>query len=191
MNAQEAIEKVDGMVITMAMKYMAFVHHGKLGLDDLIQAGRMGVLQAHSRFDPAINPHFPTYAGYWIRAYVRRECMERGRTVRIGVKLQREATRAGTSIPIALSNVDDLARHLKASEPEPDHTEVYKKALDAAMRNITVRERKAIRMRYFEDKTLSEIGANFGVSRERARQIIERAMDKLSGHVPEYMKEYL
>lgn len=44
------------------------------------------------------------------------------------------------------------------------------------MDRLTPREIKAIRMKFWEDKTLDEIGDEIGVSRERARQIIDAAL---------------
>lgn len=191
MTPEEALAKVDKLVYSIALKYQAFVFHGKLDLDDLVQAGRIGVLKAHAKFDPSINPHFPTYAGWWIRATIRLECMEKGRTVRVGVKSQVEAHKRGESTAIGCSNVDDLAPFLRAPEPVEDSTKLFRKTLDTAMRKLKPREQHALRMRFYEEKTLGQIGDVFGVTRERARQICERALDNISGHIPSHMKDYL
>jgi RNA polymerase sigma factor (sigma-70 family) len=42
---------------------------------------------------------------------------------------------------------------------------------------LSDKQRKQIRMYYFDDLTLSEIGKNFGVSREAVRQNIKRGLD--------------
>lgn len=191
MTLEEAIAKVDKLVFKYALKYQAYVYHGKLDLDDLVQEGRKGVMKAFERFNPAINPHFPTYACYWIRATIRMACMEQGRTVRVGVKAQVEANKRGHSIPIACSNVDDLAPFLRAPEPVEDNTELFRKTLDRAMDHLKPRQRRALRMRFYEQKTLGEIGDVFGVTRERARQICEKALDNIIVHVPDHMKDYL
>ena len=42
---------------------------------------------------------------------------------------------------------------------------------------LTEKQKKQIKMYYFEDKTLSQIGKEFGVSREAVRQNIKRGLD--------------
>lgn len=56
-----------------------------------------------------------------------------------------------------------------------------KKGIGKALKTLDERERKIIYARYLseEPKTLEEIGKNFGVSRERVRQLETRAMGKL------------
>lgn len=182
---------MEGMIYMFAQKYLVFVYHGKLGLDDLVQEGRLGVMKAHEKFDPSINPHFPTYAGYWIRAYIRNVCMAQGRTVRVPPKAQRDAHHSGKTMPLRNSNVDDLAPFLRAPEPEEDHRKLFRGVLDQAMRQLKPREKRALQMRFFEERTLEYIGDEFGVTRERARQICEKALDNISAHVPSHIKDYL
>ena len=52
------------LVIAMASKFRGF----GLPLNDLIQEGYIGLLEAAARFDPGREVRFSTYAGWWIRA---------------------------------------------------------------------------------------------------------------------------
>lgn len=179
------------MIYMMAQKYLVFVYQGKLEIEDLVQAGRMGVLKAHEKFDPSVNSHFPTYAGYWIRAYIRNECLSHGRTVRVPPNAQRKAFHAGKTFAIRNRDIDDFTPFLCAPEIEQDNDKLFREVLNKAIKRLKPREQRALRLRFFEQKTLEFIGDEFGVTRERARQICERALDRMSIHVPNHIKDYL
>jgi RNA polymerase sigma-32 factor len=51
---------------------------------DLIQEGNVGLLQAIDRFDPDIGVRLPTYAAYWVRAYMVKFLLDNVRLVRVG-----------------------------------------------------------------------------------------------------------
>jgi len=48
---------------------------------------------------------------------------------------------------------------------------------------ISEKQKEQIKQYYFEDKTLSEIGANFGVTREAIRQNIQKGLSKIREYV--------
>jgi RNA polymerase sigma-32 factor len=51
---------------------------------DLIQEGNIGLLQAIDRFDPELGVRLPTYAAYWVRAYMVKFLLDNVRMVRVG-----------------------------------------------------------------------------------------------------------
>jgi RNA polymerase sigma-32 factor len=51
---------------------------------DLIQEGNMGLMEAVKNFDPYRGVRFPSYAVWWIRAYMIRHIMNDWRMVKIG-----------------------------------------------------------------------------------------------------------
>ncbi|MCI2426552.1 sigma-70 family RNA polymerase sigma factor [Candidatus Acetothermia bacterium] len=57
--------------------------------------------------------------------------------------------------------------------------------LENALADLTDRERKILILRYgladYQTRTLDEVGLEFGISRERVRQIQKEALDKLQG----------
>lgn len=57
-------------------------------------------------------------------------------------------------------------------------------AIDCLLNNslLSVKQKQQIRMYYFEDATLSEIGKRFGVSREAIRQNIKRGLELIKSH---------
>lgn len=68
------------LVIKIAMIY----HKVYRNLLDLIQEGNLGLIQAVKRFDPYRGTRLPTYAAWWIKAYILKFLLDNTRMVKIG-----------------------------------------------------------------------------------------------------------
>lgn len=68
------------LVVKIAMIY----HKVYRNLLDLIQEGNLGLLQAVKRFDPDRGARLPTYAAWWIKAYILKFLLDNSRMVKIG-----------------------------------------------------------------------------------------------------------
>jgi len=68
------------LVVKIAMIY----HKVYRNLLDLIQEGNLGLIQAVKRFDPLRGTRLPTYAAWWIKAYILKFLLDNSRMVKIG-----------------------------------------------------------------------------------------------------------
>lgn len=68
------------IAISIAKKYSA-KHNTSLSVEDLIQFGMIGLLEATKRFDPKKKILFSTYARHWVRARISRSSVELGEEV--------------------------------------------------------------------------------------------------------------
>jgi RNA polymerase sigma-32 factor len=68
------------LVVKIAMIY----HKVYRNLLDLIQEGNLGLIQAVQRFDPLRGTRLPTYAAWWIKAYILKFLLDNSRMVKIG-----------------------------------------------------------------------------------------------------------
>ena len=68
------------LVVKIAMIY----HKVYRNLLDLIQEGNLGLIQAVKRFDPHRGTRLPTYAAWWIKAYILKFLLDNARMVKIG-----------------------------------------------------------------------------------------------------------
>ena len=81
--------------------------------------------------------------------------------------------------------------------PMADHTltqESLSKEVDRALRQLHEREREILKMFFgigCQEMTLEEIGAKFDLTRERVRQIKEKAIRRLKGQKSRLLKTYL
>jgi len=76
----ELVESYTRLVVSIATR---FRHYG-LPLSDLTQEGAVGLLEAATRFDPARQVRFSTYASWWIRAAMQDYVLRNWSIVRTG-----------------------------------------------------------------------------------------------------------
>jgi RNA polymerase primary sigma factor len=66
-------------VVLLANKFIGM----GVNIDDLIQEGNRGLIEAARRFTPDKDTKFITYAQFWIRKYLNESIVEYGRTVKL------------------------------------------------------------------------------------------------------------
>jgi RNA polymerase sigma factor (sigma-70 family) len=177
------------LVLTIARD---FARPGGPELDDLIQEGMLGLVEAVRRFDPTKGASLPTYAGYWIRAFISKFLMENVRIVRVvRTRAQRAAFYRGeieggeVSLEASVSReAQDRARtlHERLADPHPGADEQLATA-ELAQRALAAVERLKPRLQPRDVTILSRrmlaetprscraIGAQLALSGERVRQI--------------------
>ena len=79
---QEMVRRNLKYVVTVANKYRGF----GLSLQDLIEEGNIGLIQAAKRFDVSKNVRFITYAVWWIKQAIMHSLAEQSGTVKLPVK---------------------------------------------------------------------------------------------------------
>jgi len=163
-------------VVSVAKK---FARRGNR-LDDLIQEGNVGIMKAIEHFDPKKNVRFATYAVWWIRAYITRYLKDNRSQVRGG-----EGERASMSDFSLDTTLDEEGEttfldRLEDDGPSPQNTVIAREqtaqvqeALSKVRRRIGDMGWDILQERLTQDKprTLEELGARWGVSRERVRQV--------------------
>lgn len=161
-------------------------------LEDLINAGNLGLLAAARRFDPGRGTRFCTYAVWWIRKAIGGALLRRGVVTITGYrqrKLRHEAPIHEFSLdsPVgengALSWAELLADTLSPSAESAVIEADARARLDTALATLDDREALVIRHRFGLDdtevRTFQDIGKTLGISRERVRQIESEALGKM------------
>jgi len=106
------------LVISMAGKFRYF----GLPMSDLIQEGSVGLLEAASRFEPAREVRFSTYASWWIRASMQDYILRNWSIVRGGTSSAQKALffnlrrlRMRISAGREAMSSDELHRHISSA----------------------------------------------------------------------------
>ncbi len=73
------------LVVKIARIYSRVYHN----VIDLIQEGNIGLIEAVKRFDPYKGNRLPTYASWWIKAYIIKFVLDNFRIVRVGTTNER------------------------------------------------------------------------------------------------------
>ena len=201
---QELLEGNLPFVITVSKQYQ----NQGLDLSDLIAEGNYGLMKAIENFDWSKGLRFISYAVWWVRQSILQSLNENARTIRLPVNVVQELHRAkkeldsaGVALPDKFAtlpytiNLDnplneegdtllDILNNPNAELADAGLSteDTLKKKLIEMLDVLDNRERVIIED-YFglsgNTRTLEDIGGDFSLTKERVRQIKEKALRKL------------
>jgi DNA-directed RNA polymerase sigma subunit (sigma70/sigma32) len=152
-------------------------------VDDLYAEARAGFVIAAARFDPSRGVRFGTYAVWWARArlarFLRRESAG---------GLHVPADHGWVPLPVASLDAGRLADSIegRAGPAAPGGTPGW---WDWALGGLPARERDMLLPRFRDGLTLGAVGRRYGISRERVRQVTNKALATLRGRRPDLADE--
>lgn len=165
-------------VVSVARRY----RHSGVPLADLVNEGNLGLLRAAERFDESHGVRFVSYAIWWIRqGMMRAIARDAELNGEHGVRrLSLDEPMNGGRTTALQELVPD--RGSEAPEERVLRTGM-RDAVDSSLTDLPEREQMVLRLYYGLDGTppytLEEVGEHLGVTRERARQMKERALARL------------
>lgn len=188
------------LVIYLSLQYSTNV----LPIEDLVQEGILGLINAASKYDPEKGNRFSTYAWTSIKRRIYRAIQLNQNLIYWPPGRLKElipANRSGDQTHLKVGERKTLLvtrRELdqEAEQMSPQETlelNELQEAIEVALNQIGERELRILRKRYrfegMQDYTLEELGDQEGVSGERIRQILMRARKKLKRILPEWILE--
>ncbi len=212
---KEILEGNLRFVITVSKQYQ----NQGLDLPDLIAEGNYGLMKAIENFDWSKNLRFISYAVWWIRQSILQSLNENARTIRLPVNVVQELHKAkkvldkvGTELPEKFLNLPSIVNldsplneegdtlldvvpnpNAESADSGLSSEQTLKDKLLSLLDVLDERE-KVIIQDYFglsgSTRTLEDIGNDFDLTKERVRQIKEKALRKLrneTGSLFDYM----
>lgn len=201
---KELLEGNLRFVITVSKQYQ----NQGLELPDLIAEGNLGLMKAIENFDWTKRLRFISYAVWWVRQSILQSLNENARTIRLPVnvvqelhKAKKELEKAGVDLPEKFVNLPYTINLEKPLNEEGDtlldvlinpnaeladsglSTDEMLKEKLLSMLDVLDEREKVIIQDYFglsgSTRTLEDIGNDFDLTKERVRQIKEKALRKL------------
>lgn len=134
-------------------------------LEDFVQEGLIGLLEAERRFDPARGVKFSTYAVYWVRKRIGEAVRDEKRTSLQAVRFDDAAY--GTPGDIDVEADEGLRMYDRLSDiAHPFH--------------VPALEEKIVRLSFGDMKTLEEISKVLDMTPERVMQLKQRALRRMT-----------
>jgi RNA polymerase sigma-32 factor len=174
------------LVVKIAMIYKKVYRN----LMDLIQEGNIGLLQALRRFDPARGTRLPTYAAWWIKAYIIKFLLDNARLVKIGTTNERRRI---------LMNLNREKRELEAKGITPT-TQLLAQNLGVNEAEILEVERgmagpevsledsiggESSHLRYIDSLQAPQDGAEEKIAQSEFRELLERKFAEFEAKLAE------
>lgn len=201
---KEILEGNLRFVITVSKQYQ----NQGLDLQDLIAEGNYGLLKAIENFDWSKKLRFISYAVWWVRQSILQSLNENARTIRLPVnvvqelhKAKKELDQSGVELPDKFVNLPSVVNldnplnedgdtlmdvlvnpNAESADSGLSTDQTLKDKLIGMLDSLDERE-KVIIQDYFglsgSTRTLEDIGNDFDLTKERVRQIKEKALRKL------------
>lgn len=165
-----------GLVISVARKHQASSHARQLTLSDLISEGNLVLLETIETYDAGKGNRFSTYLTW---SLMRRFAKFTGSGRSRAVALESNTGQEATSWMVGINT--DLA--------DMEHQDAVGRTLTKLLGELVDERERLVVQRHFglaseagqrrDPQTLVEVAKELGISAERARQIEQRALQKL------------
>lgn len=180
-------------VVLLANKFIGM----GINIDDLIQEGNQGLIEAAKRFTSDKNTKFITYAQFWIRKYLNESIVEFGRTVKLPHNQEYEIYKEKVSgeyernlhnveIDKPINDEDDTSLGdfiLSENFQDPFEKEEQNKQLSFFLSHLTEEEIKIIKLYYGIEETNSlstrQVSKIVGIDEPKVNRILKTARYKM------------
>ncbi len=189
---REAVKELTRANLRFVVSVAKQFQNQGLALSDLINEGNLGLIRAAERFDETRGFKFISYAVWWIRQSIFQ--------AKILEAFHDDSHQLSVDAPFSEGDdacclLDILPNEAAVMADKHLVLESLRAEIISALSLLNEKERKIIEAFFGinqSEKTLEEIGNEYGLTRERVRQIKEKAIRKLRNNAKNKgLKSYL
>ena len=165
------IKDNQGLIWSIVKRFVGRNHE----TDDLYQIGCMGFIKAIKRFDTSFEVQVSTYAVPYILGEIKKFIRDDGM-----IKISRSVKELG--IYQDESSDDNDKRELITKIPVDTNQElkiINNMALNQVINNLNAREKQIIILRFYKDKTQTEVGRLLGISQVQVSRMEKSVLEKM------------
>lgn len=168
----EAVLQLKRFAFKLAKRYERWGAYNGCALEDLAQAALLGALEAAPRYDATRGCSFISYAFHYMKMEIMR-------------LVDSDLVSGKVCMVFEEGNMDNEQFEMKyglydhsVAQSDMERSEISRK-IEEALRSLDQRSRCILLGRAVHERSLEEIAVDFGVSRERIRQLEGRALQEV------------
>ena len=195
---RRALEKLTRANLRFVVSVAKQYQNQGLSLPDLINEGNLGLIKAAEKFDETRGFKFISYAVWWIRQSILQALAEQARIVRLPLNQVGTLNKITDTLKVSGRHISVDAPFVEGEDnslldvlvnedaPNADRSlmnESLSREIDHVLSKLSEREAEIVKLFFgiggHQEMTLEEIGLKFNLTRERVRQIKEKAIRRL------------
>jgi RNA polymerase sigma factor (sigma-70 family) len=168
----------------------------KVPVDELVDAGKLGIMKADRKFVAKRGVKFLTYAAWWIKSEMQKYLAQQGSAVVVPQNKYFEAQnfkRSQVNLNAPIDAEDDRTYAdvmLSIDEESTDNTERTEllEGITKALAQLKPADQQIVRDYFFENKTMDEIAVQNGVTHQAIQQRMVKIKRKLRFKLREFQE---
>ena len=173
---EAVVIQYSGLIKKIAGRYSAFVDRsGAFDTDDLLQAGRIAILEAQSKYDPGKGISFVNFSINYLKKGMRRTIgiNNEGQTEPVPIPLDKPLSSEDGSSEKIMDLIPDPKENTEGNYIEQEtQEEIIREVREAVGRLQNEKQREAIRRVYLEEQERKTVAADLEIDSSKLNQVL-------------------
>ncbi|MBR1539995.1 MAG: sigma-70 family RNA polymerase sigma factor [Clostridia bacterium] len=178
-NLEEMVKQNNGLIWSVVKKFSG----SHYDLEDLYQIGSIGLIKAIRRFNPDYGYQLSTFAVPYIWGEIKKFIRDDG-MIKISRNIKKDCKITIESInEIFMENGKEEKVERIIGKIDEQNKLIDKITLDAMVENLSLRDKRIIKMRYFKEKTQEQVAKALGISQVQVCRIEKKILNEMRANL--------